>query len=94
MNKNTLREIYVSRFMSILENLNVYIAKDDNKGTINVLQPGFKIIHKKSGLTYTIDKFILEDIENPFILAHRYDDNGNREDFEIEEKNFKEYERL
>jgi len=94
MNRKKIRESYVSRFMSILENLNVYVAKGDNKGTIKVLQPGFKIIHKKSGLTYTIDRFILEDVENPVIIAHRYDDDGERVDFEIEEENFKEYERL
>ena len=94
MRRKKINEIYVSRFISILENLNVYVAKGDSENTINVLQPGFKIIHKKSGLTYTIDKFILEDIKNPVILAHRYDDDGDRVNFEIEEKNFKEYERL
>ena len=38
---------------------------------INVLKPGFKMIHKKSGLTYTLDSLDLDDPENPKIELNK-----------------------
>ena len=93
--KDIIKEIYISKFVSILESLNIYIGKGKKKNLINVLKPGFKMIHKKSGLTYTLDSLDLDDPENPKIICHRYDDDSKDPvTITIEKDSFKDYERL
>jgi Fe-S cluster biogenesis protein NfuA len=72
---------------SIEENLKVMSGKGKNQKPI--ITRGFKIVHLKSGLTYTVDSVVIAD-GNPVIKAH----SGDGEPLEITSKEFKEYKGL
>jgi hypothetical protein len=69
---------------SIEENLKVTSKKGKN-----LISPGFKIVHLKSGLTYTVDSVSIVD-NKPVIKAH----SGDGIPIEISSKEFKEYKGL
>jgi hypothetical protein len=69
---------------SIEENLKVMAKKGKN-----LISPGFKIVHLKSGLTYTVDLVSIVD-SKPVIKAH----SGDGMPIEISSKEFKEYKGL
>ena len=71
----------------IEENLSVVAGKGKKQKIL--IAAGFKIIHKKSGLTYTVDSVKVEN-GKPVIVAH----SGDGEAIEIHANNFKHYEGL
>lgn len=72
---------------SIEENLKVTAGKGKNAKTL--IAPGFKIVHLKSGLTYTVDS--ASPVNGDIIIkAH----SGDGSPIEISSKEFKQYKGL
>lgn len=72
---------------SIEENLKVVAGKGKSQKTL--ISPGFKIVHLKSGLTYTVDS--VTPVKGDVIIkAH----SGDGVPLEISSKEFKEYKGL
>jgi hypothetical protein len=72
---------------SIQEDLKVTVGKGKKQKIL--ISQGFKIMHLKSGLTYTVDSVKIE-AGKPVIVAH----SGDGEPIEIHSKDFKQYKGL
>ena len=83
----TASDIHSMLKRHIDENLRVVAGKGKKQKIL--IAAGFKIIHKKSGLTYTVDSVKIEK-GKPVIVAH----SGDGEPIEIHAANFKHYEGL
>lgn len=71
----------------IQEALKVSVGKGKNQKIL--IKPGFKIIHKKSGLTYTVDDVKIRK-GKVVIIAH----SGDGNEIVLTHKDFKHYEGL
>lgn len=87
MRKLTAEDINKMIDDKIQENLRVVTGKGKKQKIL--IQQGFKIMHLKSGLVYTVDQVSL-DGNKPVIHAHSGDGNT----IEITSKDFKHYKGL
>ena len=71
----------------LVENLKMYSGKGDNQKP--VISPGFKLIHKKTGLNYTVVG-IENDGDGHFLVTVK----PNGEEFKIKRSDLKNYDRL
>lgn len=87
MRKVTADDINRMMQKHLEENLKVTAGKGKKQKI--VISPGFKIMHLKSGLTYTVDQVLARN-KQPIIIAH----SGDGEPIEIHPKDFKQYKGL
>lgn len=87
MRKLTANDINSMFQQQVKENLQVTAGKGKKKKII--IAPGFKIMHLKSGLTYTVDTVkIIKG--KPVIIAH----GGDGTELELHPNHFKDYKGL
>ena len=72
---------------SLIENIKLYTVQNNVKK--EMISPGFKISHKKTGLNYTV-KGVEETAGGPVLITIK----PNGEEFRIKKSDLKKYERL
>ncbi len=71
----------------LIENIKMYSGKGKRKKLL--MSPGFKIVHKETGLNYTVSG-VEESPEGPVLVTVK----PSGEEFKIRKSDLKQYERL
>ena len=71
----------------LIENVKMYSGKGKRKKLL--VSPGFKIVHKETGLNYTVSS-VEESDEGPVLVTIK----PSGEEFRIKKSDLKQYERL
>ena len=75
----------------VFETLELLGGKKADK-SVWFIKNGLVIKHSPTGFKYTVTKVDIEDEKNPKVQCYRYDEDGNVDQFEIEKKEFKDFE--